>query len=415
MHARASLQRSAAPSGQAGLGARSLAAALPSRDVLATPGHPLDQADRIDLEARFQRDLSRVRVHTDDAAAASARAIGASAYTVGQDVVFAAGRYQPGTPAGQRLLRHEIAHVIQQRSAPPGPFRRVSDPGDTRERQAESVARGEAPPAQVPPTAAPGVVYRQHEAPGPVSVRSPVLEEAATQLSDVIAGVDSRPLSLAEEDMAAKVFGKSIDFPRVRVIQTKVLDYRTVGNNIRVPPDFTISNESMAQTLVHELTHVWQYQHGGTSYLSHSLQTQIGGALKGNRNFAYDYQLGPESSFFDFTPEQQAYIVENYFAMRRDQSSIAGAAGAAKTYYSVHQGPDGFPQPLNSTQRAEEIGKELPAHERVLAQMRAALPAPERAILLDRASEVMRTPGPSVPGDPTREMTPVKPVLELRF
>jgi uncharacterized protein DUF4157/annexin-like protein/lysine-specific metallo-endopeptidase family protein len=59
-------------------------------------------------------DLSRVRVHTDTRAAESARAVNALAYTVGHDVVFGAGQYQPFKPEGQRLLAHELTHVAQQ-------------------------------------------------------------------------------------------------------------------------------------------------------------------------------------------------------------------------------------------------------------------------------------------------------------
>jgi hypothetical protein len=60
-------------------------------------------------------DLSRVRIHADDRAAASARAINAAAYTVGNHVVFGDGRYAPHTRAGRRLLAHELTHVGQQR------------------------------------------------------------------------------------------------------------------------------------------------------------------------------------------------------------------------------------------------------------------------------------------------------------
>jgi hypothetical protein len=120
-------------------------------------------------------------------------------------------------------------------------------------------------------------------------------------------------------------------------------------------------------------------------------------------------------SFFDFTPEQQASIVENYFAMRRDQAKIACAMGTAGEYASNHQGPDGFQKILIPAQRTAEISRELPAHELAIAQMRAALPDAERSIMLQRAAEVMQTPGSDVFRDPTREITPVKPVLEIRF
>lgn len=83
-------------------------------DVLRSPGQPLDASTRAFMEQRFQHDFSRVRLHTDERAATSARAVNASAYTVGRDVVFGAGQYAPQSSAGQRLLAHELAHVRQQ-------------------------------------------------------------------------------------------------------------------------------------------------------------------------------------------------------------------------------------------------------------------------------------------------------------
>jgi hypothetical protein len=61
-----------------------------------------------------RHDFSRVRVHTDARAAQSAQAVGAAAYTVGNDIVFGAGRYAPETGSGQALLAHELTHVVQQ-------------------------------------------------------------------------------------------------------------------------------------------------------------------------------------------------------------------------------------------------------------------------------------------------------------
>jgi hypothetical protein len=77
-------------------------------------GQPLSESTRAFFEPRFGRDFSNVRVHTDARAVESARAVNALAYTVGHDVVFGAGQYQPDTSAGQRLLAHELTHVTQQ-------------------------------------------------------------------------------------------------------------------------------------------------------------------------------------------------------------------------------------------------------------------------------------------------------------
>lgn len=86
-------------------------------DVLASPGQPLDAATRTVLEPRFGHDFSKVSVHATAEAARSAAAVNAQAYTVGNDIVFGGGRYEPNTSAGMRLLAHELTHVVQQQGA----------------------------------------------------------------------------------------------------------------------------------------------------------------------------------------------------------------------------------------------------------------------------------------------------------
>jgi hypothetical protein len=82
--------------------------------VLSSSGESLDGDARSFMEPRLGVDLGGVRIHRDGLAAASARAVSALAYTVGNHVVFGAGRYAPGTGEGRRLLAHELTHVIQQ-------------------------------------------------------------------------------------------------------------------------------------------------------------------------------------------------------------------------------------------------------------------------------------------------------------
>jgi hypothetical protein len=93
------------------------------------------------METRFGHDFSRVRIHTDSRAAASARSVNAQAYAVGENVVFDDGRYAPSTGRGERLLAHELTHVAQQqgvaqRSGPLAIGRR----DDPAEREAEDAA-----------------------------------------------------------------------------------------------------------------------------------------------------------------------------------------------------------------------------------------------------------------------------------
>jgi hypothetical protein len=73
----------------------------------------LDIGTRSFFEPRFGHEFSRVRIHTDERAARSAHVLRAEAYTVGNQIVFAAGRYMPASFAGRRLLAHELSHVIQ--------------------------------------------------------------------------------------------------------------------------------------------------------------------------------------------------------------------------------------------------------------------------------------------------------------
>jgi len=85
-------------------------------EVLGSSGHTLPTSVREEMESRFGgHDFSGVQVHTDSRAVDSARAVSALAYTVGDHVVFGQGQYSPSSTAGQHLLAHELAHVLQQR------------------------------------------------------------------------------------------------------------------------------------------------------------------------------------------------------------------------------------------------------------------------------------------------------------
>ncbi|MFN0140306.1 MAG: DUF4157 domain-containing protein [Pyrinomonadaceae bacterium] len=83
-------------------------------DVISSGGQPLDHQARSFFEPRLGYDLSTVRIHTDPAAEQSARAINAKAYTLGNNIVFGSGEYNPENESGKYLLAHELAHVRQQ-------------------------------------------------------------------------------------------------------------------------------------------------------------------------------------------------------------------------------------------------------------------------------------------------------------
>lgn len=100
--------------------ARRAQPAASERSVLPSGGgRPLEAQTRARMESQFGHDFGRVRVHSDREAQESALALGARAYTRGQDVVFGAGEYAPESELGQRLLAHELTHVVQQTAGPP--------------------------------------------------------------------------------------------------------------------------------------------------------------------------------------------------------------------------------------------------------------------------------------------------------
>lgn len=124
-----------------------LAGGLVHPDVQAAIAAARGRGSRLDhrvgdrVGAALRDSLGDVRVHTDGHASALTRAVSARAFTVGSDVFFAKGEYRPGTPAGDELITHELAHVVQQRGAPESGPLAVSQPGDALERDAEAVAR----------------------------------------------------------------------------------------------------------------------------------------------------------------------------------------------------------------------------------------------------------------------------------
>ena len=121
-------------------------------DVKATmsgSGAPLESGLRQDMEQRIGHDFSRVRLHSDSHAAASARAVNALAYTVGQHIVFGAGQFSPASPHGRRLLAHELVHVVQQSGGGAAGGRHIAAAPAGIQRKCQSDL-GEAAPACVP-------------------------------------------------------------------------------------------------------------------------------------------------------------------------------------------------------------------------------------------------------------------------
>jgi Domain of unknown function (DUF4157) len=92
-------------------------------------GRELDSTPRSRMESVFGQSFSHVRIHTDANASRLSSELNARAFTIGGDIAFASGEYQPGTPIGDALIAHELAHVVQQgaANAPAPPMKKGED------------------------------------------------------------------------------------------------------------------------------------------------------------------------------------------------------------------------------------------------------------------------------------------------
>jgi len=115
-------------------------------------GQALETPLRARMEGALGHDFSRVRVHADARGGEFSRALAAHAFTVGEHIGFAPGRYRPSSAEGQRLVAHELTHVIQQRRGLGGAILgdAIGRTDDAYEREAEAAAErltAEAPDA----------------------------------------------------------------------------------------------------------------------------------------------------------------------------------------------------------------------------------------------------------------------------
>ncbi len=108
----------------------------------SSSGSPLPETLQRKFEGSLGADLSGVRVHTGSDSAAANDAVGAKAYTTGNDIHFGAGQFDPTSKGGEHLLAHEVAHTVQQSGgASRMQFKLdVSSPGDAHEHEADRAA-----------------------------------------------------------------------------------------------------------------------------------------------------------------------------------------------------------------------------------------------------------------------------------
>lgn len=294
-------------------------------------------------------DFGGVRLHTDERAGASALALGAAAYTVGRDIVFAPGAYQPHSRAGRALIAHEMAHVRQQqgRAYTGGPLQLESS-SSRAERQAQAAEHG---PATAGPEAGGGVRVQRSllgaglggllgggigtaigiglgSLLGPVGM---VVGGILGGLGGLVGGAvlgdmasrRSRSLSGPERDYLQEIYHDSVDMSQVTITRGSALASgaaRTLGNTINLQDqhfdgDTMDLSDAGLLVLAHEMGHVWQYQNGGLAYIPSSLIPQAVAALGGgDRNAAYDWRamVRARVPWEQWNAEQQAECISDY-------------------------------------------------------------------------------------------------------
>ncbi|MFO1161114.1 MAG: DUF4157 domain-containing protein [Reyranellaceae bacterium] len=325
---------------------------------------------RAQSESLLGADFSSVRIHADREAGASALALGARAYSLGSDIVFAPGHYAPNTASGRELLTHELYHVKQDGGRRPSGDAPVTidSPDSPQERQADQVSRDTTNASE---GRAPSVLA--HQAPaaprhgGPVLHRSllgagiggllggtigavglgllgGLLGPAGAIAGAVIGGVGgliagaivgdlasrrSRSLTATEKTYLREIFHDAVDYDKVTITRGSALSAgaaRTTGNTINLQEEHFVGDtmeltDAGTLVLAHEMGHVWQYQNGGLAYIPSSLIPQIVAGLSGqSRNAAYDWRNAVRNhiDWSEWNAEQQAECISDYNeALRR--------------------------------------------------------------------------------------------------
>ncbi|HWO22612.1 MAG TPA: DUF4157 domain-containing protein [Kofleriaceae bacterium] len=202
-------------------------------------GQPLPEALAAQLGAELGIDLAGVRVHTDDRAAQAAVALRARAFTIGDDIYFAAGAYDPTSEGGIELIAHEIAHIGQQRRSVSPNDHAVSRPGDSHEHDADRFAAAFAARRSAKLTARPG-------------------DDPATWVEH--ARREGRRLALPFMDEIEQHFGTSFDFVEAYTGPAAELACQALSASAFVVQNLIVLADPSPQRdlLLHELTHVVQ-------------------------------------------------------------------------------------------------------------------------------------------------------------
>ena len=153
------------------------------------------------------------------------------------------------------------------------------------------------------------------------------LQQAAQQgWQNVRRGKATLALDQRERWLLEQIYGSTFDPEPVQLIYASPISAgaaKTIKNEIHFPPKNVItdpsyrSSQEFVMLLVHESTHIWQFQNVGLRYMADSLYHQGKGHVDhGDRNVAYHYQLLPGKRLNRYNSEQQAKIIEEYVGLK---------------------------------------------------------------------------------------------------
>ena len=256
-------------------------------EVLHSAGQPLDAGARTLMEPRFGHDFSEVRVHTDAKAVESAEAVNASAYTVGNDIVFGAGQHSPETTKGKQLLAHELAHVVQQGRGSTGASTATEG---SLEREADTVAQTAidgSRPIQVI-GASPSRIARQTKGVMPSSEPKPVAALPQVEESPLPGGrVQIRVWGTVGDPVPRSGFEKK--YPDPGTVGLPGYDrWHLVGPNalgaeagiVYVPKNFNVSATAKIENVVRNARAAVR-EYGGDVYFDFQAQCRVVGVYEG--------------------------------------------------------------------------------------------------------------------------------------
>ena len=143
-------QRDAAAGAAGGTASDSVSSAIGAMQAGSAPA--IDSGARGFMEGRFGSDFSGVRVHSGPRAASAAESLGAKAFTVGNDIFFNRGQYQPHSSSGRQLLAHELTHTVQQSGGGVLARKRIQRTPEAEEAAAAAAAASAAPADTATPT-----------------------------------------------------------------------------------------------------------------------------------------------------------------------------------------------------------------------------------------------------------------------